>query len=59
MRPLEGAYLRGQFKLDFIHEDESVGVMGLWPAQEPPVLVAFPGHQPRYVISLFCGGEGL
>lgn len=49
----QSSHLRSQFKLDLIHEDESVGVVWLWPAQKHPVLVAFPGHLAGYVISLF------
>lgn len=49
------SYLSGQFKLDLIHEDESVGVRRLGPAQKHPVLVAVPGHWARYVVGLFCG----
>lgn len=52
------SYLRSQFKLDLIHEDESVGVMWLWPAQKHPVLVALPGHQAGYVVSLFWRTAG-
>lgn len=52
------SYLRTQFKLDLVHEDESVGVTWLWPAQEHPVLVALPGHRARYVVSLFWRTEG-
>lgn len=46
-------YLRSQFKLDLIHEDEPIGVMRLWPAQKHPVLMTLPGHWSGYVISLF------
>lgn len=53
--PWLSPYLRGQLELDLVHEDESVGVPWLWPAQEAPVLMALPGHQPGYIISLFCG----
>lgn len=55
LSPWLSPYLRGQLELDLIHEDESVGVRRLWPAQEAPVLMALPGHQPRNVISLLCG----
>lgn len=47
------SYLGSQFKLDLIHEDESIGVKGLWPAQKHPVLVALPGHRTGDVVSLF------
>lgn len=47
------SYLRSQFKLDLIHEYESIGVMWLWPAQKHPVLVALPGYRAGDVVSLF------
>lgn len=49
----EGAYLSSQFVLDLIHEDESVWMTWLWPAQGHPVLVTLPGHRSRYVVCLF------
>lgn len=52
------SYLRSQFKLDLIHEDESVGVMWLWPTQKHPVLVALPRHRAGYVVSLFWRTAG-
>lgn len=47
------SYLCSQFKLNLIHEDETVGVGGLWPAQKHPVLVSLPGHRAWNVVSLF------
>lgn len=47
------SYLRSQLKLDLIHEYESIGVMGLWPAQKHPVLVALPGYRAGDVVSFF------
>lgn len=47
------SYLRSQFKLDLIHEYESIGVMWLCPAQKHPVLVALPGYRAGDVVSLF------
>lgn len=47
------SYLRSQLKLDLIHEYESIWVMGFWPAQKHPVVVALPGYGAGDVVSFF------
>lgn len=47
------SYLCSQFKLNLIHEDETVGMLGLWPVQKHPVLMSIPVHGAWDVVSLF------
>lgn len=47
------SYLGSLFKFDLVHEDETVRVLWLQPAQKHPVVMALPGHQAWYVVSLF------